>query len=134
MENAYLIKRRQLKQGVIEKDPPKEKKPIARQSEKAKAQAADEKKLFAADKDFYADIWNSSPHICQCGCKAKLGKEPLTLFFHHLLPKSQYPEFRHTPENIMILSPDCHSQVEVDIDKRPAVKARRDEVYKLLIG
>lgn len=46
MENAYLIKRRQLKQGVIAKDPPKERQPIPRQSEKKKAQVQDEKKVL----------------------------------------------------------------------------------------
>jgi 5-methylcytosine-specific restriction endonuclease McrA len=114
---------------------PKEKKkplPIAKQSEKAKAKVAEEKALFAADKDFYLEIWIASPHVCQ-ECNKKLGKEPLTLFFHHLVPKSSHPAFRHTPENIMILCPDCHSQAEADLDKVPKVKQRRDEVEKLLI-
>lgn len=113
--------------------PPKEKKPLNRENAKTKAKKADNLKLFAADKEFYADVWNASPHRCgECNCK--LGKEPLTLFFHHLLPKSQYPQFRHTHENIMILCPDHHAQAETDLDKVPKVKARRAEVEKLLLA
>lgn len=129
----YLLKRRLLKQGLRDPDPKKEKTPMRRQSEKAKAKEADDRKLFAADKEFYAEIWLASPHVCfECG--KKLGKEPLTLFFHHLLAKAHYPEFRHTPENIAILCPDDHQQAEMDLDKVPKVKARREEVYKLLIN
>lgn len=131
MESQYLIKRRQLKQGVIAPDPKKEKKPIARQSDKAKAQAADEKKLFSADKDFYADIWNSSPHICQCGCKAKLGKEPLTTMFHHVLFKSVRPDLRHVTENIMLLHPDCHYQYHSNPDLKPVIQARVKDLEKI---
>lgn len=115
---------------------PKEKKlpqPIARMSEKKKAQLGAEKKLFQEDKEFYAEIWSCSPHVCQA-CNKNLGREPLTLFFHHLLPKDIYDQFRHTPENIMILCPDCHTQAETLLDHAPKVKARRDEVAKLLLG
>jgi len=133
MLTNYMQRRQGLKNGTREPDPKKEKTPMRRQSEKAKAKEGEDKKLFAADKEFYADIWNASPHVCyECG--KKLGKEPLTLFFHHLLPKSHYPEFRHTPENIAILCPDDHQQAETDLDKVPRVKARREEVYKTLIN
>jgi 5-methylcytosine-specific restriction endonuclease McrA len=133
MQSEYLQRLQGLKNGTFEKAPPKERKPIPRVSEKKKAMQAIEKALFAADKEFYADLWANSPHKCQqCGCG--LGREPLTLFFHHLLPKSTYPQFRHTPENIMILCRDCHAQAETNIDKVPKVKARRNEVVKLLLG
>lgn len=115
---------------------PREKKvqqPIAKMSEKKKKQLGDEKKLFQEDKEFYAEIWSCSPHVCQ-DCNKNLGREPLTLFFHHLLPKDIYDQFRHTPENIMILCPDCHTQAETLLDHAPKLKARRDEVVKLLLG
>ena len=127
-----MIKRREILLGIREPDPKKEKKPIVKVSEKKKAQQKEERELFAADKEFYAEIWLASPHTCQ-NCGKNLGKEPLTTFFHHLLPKKPYPEFRHTPENIMILCPDCHTQAETFLDHLPKVKARRDEVMKILI-
>lgn len=116
------------------RDEPKVKKKytIPKVSQKRKRQIEQDKQTFEADKEFYLEIWLASPHVCQCGCNKKLGKEPLTLFFHHLLEKRNYPQFRHTPENIMILSPDCHQQAEADMDKIPKVRQRRNEVAKLL--
>lgn len=131
--SQYMLQRQGLKNGTREKDRPKAKQPLRQVSEKKKKEQKDDKALFAADKEFYAEIWNSSPHICQ-ECGKKLGKEPLTLFFHHLLPKRSHPEFRHTHENVMVLCPDCHSQVESDIDKVPRVKVRTAEVAKLLLN
>lgn len=133
MLTNYMQRRQGLKNGTREPDPKKMPKPIARVSEKAKAKAGEDKKLFAEDKEFYLEIWVASPHVCQC-CGNKLGKEPLTLFFHHLLPKAVYPQFRHTPENIMILCPDCHTQAEVDLDKVPKVRIRTNEARALLLG
>lgn len=114
---------------------PKAKKPpapIAKVSEKRKTQIVEDKKTTALDKEFYAEIWASSPHKCE-ECGKNLGKEPMTIFFHHLLEKRNYGEFRYTPENIMILCPDHHTQAETDIDKVPKVKARRTQVEKLLL-
>lgn len=114
---------------------PKEKKlpqPIAKVSEKKKKLLGEEKKQFQEDKEFYAEIWSCSPHVCQ-DCNKNLGREPLTLFFHHLLPKDIYDQFRHTPENIMILCGDCHSQAETFIDRVPKVVARRNIAIKELL-
>lgn len=123
---AFIEAGRPLKQKV--------KKPIAKVSAKRKLQIVEDKVLFEKDKEFYREVWNASPHVCQCGCKRYLGKEPLTTFFHHLLPKSIYPQFRHTFENIMILHPDDHSQAESNIDKLPEVKRRTIEAEKNLLN
>lgn len=122
---------RALKNAALE---PKIKKAysIPKISEKRKKQIEENKDLAALDKNFYAEIWNSSPHKCQ-NCNCKLPKEPLTIFFHHLLEKRNYPQLRHVPENIMILCPDCHAQAEADIDKTPKVKVRRSQVEKTLL-
>lgn len=130
VNDPNVLDRLQRARQKKEKKPPT---PIASVSEKKKKVLAEEKKLFAADKDFYAEVWAASPHICQ-ECLTKLGREPLTLFFHHLLEKRNHPEFRHTHENVMILCPDCHTQAESDIDKTPKVRERRNEVIKLLLN
>jgi len=124
-----------LQHGKLHGFPAKEKKryTIPKVSAKRKLKIEDEKILFEQDKIFYKEIWDASPHMCQCGCKRKLGKEPLTTFFHHLLPKAIYPEFRHTKENIMILHPEDHNQVHSNIDKLPEVKRRTEEAEKLLL-
>lgn len=120
-------------QRIVASLKPKEKKPIAKRSKKALAKIDEEKELAAADKEFYHSVWIASPHKCQCGCGVNLGKEPLKTMFHHVLPKSSYPQFRHLPENIMILHPDCHTSVEVSLDNRPIVKLRKQELLKLLL-
>lgn len=42
--------------------------------------------------------------------------------FHHLLFKSQYPEYKFEKWNIVLICENCHSQVHVNIDKTPRVK------------
>jgi len=112
---------------------PKKKYTIPKMSAKRLAKVEAEKNLFELDKIFYKEVWDASPHVCS-ECGKKLGKEPLTIFFHHLLRKVKYPEFRHTPENIAVLCPDCHTQAETDLGKTPKTKKRTDEARKLLLG
>lgn len=130
MDRAENIRR--LKEQAKE---PKAKKyyQIPKVSEKRKKQILADKDLLAADKEFYNEIWLASSHECQCGCKAKLGKEPLLTFFHHLLFKSKYPHLRHVPENIMLLHPDCHNSYHTNPDTRPEVKHRQSEASRLLL-
>lgn len=111
--------------------PEKKKYTIPKVSAKRAAKIEEDKQTFEQDKIFYKEVWDASPHVCQ-ECSKKLGKEPLTLFFHHLLPKRNFPQFRHTPENIIILCADCHQQAETDLDKVPAVRRRTNEVAALL--
>ena len=130
---AQVYKGKEPTAKVVASLKPKEPKQLRKQSDKAKAQVVEDKAQHEADKLFYAGIWEVSPHVCQCGCKKKLGKEPLFQFFHHLLPKQSFPQFRHEEINIIILHPDCHTAVENSIDNRPIVKKRRAEVEKILL-
>jgi 5-methylcytosine-specific restriction endonuclease McrA len=106
---------------------------IPKVSEKRKKQIEADKQTFEKDKEFYKEIWLASPHSCQCGCSRRLGKEPMTTFFHHLLFKAKYPQFRHTPENIMILHPECHNAYHAMSDSRPEIVRRAKEAEKLLL-
>lgn len=107
---------------------------IPKQSAKAKARVQADMGMHSLDKSFYSEVWSASPHMCQCGCKTKLGPEPLTTYFHHLLEKQSYPQFRHTEENIMILATDCHKAInDGGLDKRPEVKRRTAVALKLLL-
>lgn len=121
-------------QKAREKKPPKTKKPIRKVSAKKAAQQKEEKILFELDKSFYAEHWAACPHKCEA-CGRNLGKEPLTTFFHHALPKGQarFEAFRHVHENIIVLCPDCHTQAETFMDAIPYVKKRTEEIYKLLM-
>jgi len=77
---------------------------------------------IVSDADFYMEIWEEREHKCFETGKPLTG-EPLTLYFHHLLGKAKYPQYRHEKWNIVLLHPDAHSQVETFIDKCPRVKA-----------
>jgi 5-methylcytosine-specific restriction endonuclease McrA len=81
------------------------------------------KERWAKDVSFYKELWEKSNKKCQV-TGTYLGLEPLTTYFHHCLPKSKYPQYRWCPWNIMILHPQVHDQVEIDIDKVPMVKER----------
>lgn len=104
---------------------------IPKVSAKRAKKILEQKVTLEADKEFYKAIWAASPHRCQCGCAAKLGKQPLTTMFHHLLFKSKYPDLRHTAENIMILHPACHNAYHSNPLNRPEVIRRQQEVLKL---
>jgi 5-methylcytosine-specific restriction endonuclease McrA len=106
---------------------------IAKVSPKRKKLLEDQKILQKQDEEFYKEVYAASPHKCQ-NCDCGLPKTPSNFLFHHILPKAKYPEFRHTPENIMILCLSCHSKAETNIDFAPRIKQRRNEVEKLLLS
>lgn len=116
-------------------DEPKPKKAyqIPKVSKKKQKQLEAQKDMIKLDHEFYEAHWRACPHRCE-QCNLNLGKEPLTIFFHHALPKRNYPQFRHTHENIIILCGNCHIQAETDIDKVPAVKKRTEEIEKKLLN
>lgn len=121
---------RRLKEQANEPKPKKQ-YVIPKVSKKRQKKLEEKKDMIKQDHEFYEEHWRACPHKCeQCGLN--LGKEPLTIFFHHALPKRNYPQFRHTHENLIVLCGNCHSQTEADIDKVPIVKRRTAEIEKLL--
>jgi hypothetical protein len=112
---------------------PKEPYKIPKQSAKKKAGKDEEKSLSKLDDIFYEEIWQASPHVCQCGCNTKLTSPWKRSYFHHLLPKQSYPLFRHVAENVMLLTPEHHDQAEKKIKSMPLVEKRKAEVIKLLL-
>lgn len=104
----------------------KKKYVIPKVSKKRQKKLEEQKELSKLDEAFYKEVWAASPHKCQnCGCK--LPRTPYNWMFHHLLEKRNYPQYRHVPENIMILCLECHSKAETNIDFAPNVKNRRIE-------
>ena len=78
---------------------------------------------------FFLRIWGSRPHFSEVSGDY-LGKEPLTVFFHHILPKEKYPQAAMDEENIILLTLQEHDQVEMDMYRYEEVNNRRE---KLLI-
>jgi hypothetical protein len=56
---------------------------------------------------------------------AYLGKEPMSTYFHHILPKEKYPDACLDEENIILLTLDEHTQVEMDIYRYEEINNRR---------
>lgn len=51
------------------------------------------------------------------GKESEVSYKPLygdlnSCWFHHILPKSKYPELRYCPDNIIMLTPEEHEEVE----------------------
>lgn len=78
---------------------------------------------------FFLRIWNKRPHHSQVSMDY-LGKEPLSVFFHHILSKEKYPQAEHDEENIILLTLEEHDNVEKDMYKYPEVNRRRELLKK----
>ena len=79
--------------------------------------------------EFFVEIWNERPHKSEVS-GTYLGNEPLSTFFHHILPKNKYPEARLDEENIILLTLNEHDQVESDIYRFEEVNKRREQLIK----
>ncbi len=87
-----------------------------------------EKKAFRAMMlSVFMDIWHERKHNSEVSGRW-LGKEPLTIFFHHILPKSKYPEAALDMENIILLTFEEHQKVEADPKCFEEVNKRREQL------
>ena len=73
---------------------------------------------------FFLQIWTKRKHYSEISGDY-LGKEPLTIFFHHILPKEKFPQAKFDEDNIILLTFDEHNNVEGDIYKYEEVNERR---------
>lgn len=80
------------------------------------------------DKQFYMKIWMAREHKSEISA-TYLGKEPKSTYFHHILPKKKFPEFRHKEENILLVTFEEHSIIENGVKIYPILK----EKYKRLL-
>jgi hypothetical protein len=75
-------------------------------------------------RDFFLQVWRKRSHHSEVSGKY-LGSEPLTVFFHHILPKEKYPQAALDEENIILLTLEEHDQVEMDVYRYEEVNDRR---------
>ena len=66
--------------------------------------------------EFFLQIWSKRKHYSQVSGDY-LGKEPLSVFFHHILSKEKYPHVKLDEENIILLTLDEHTNIENDMYK-----------------
>lgn len=81
------------------------------------------------DHAFFKDIWKKRPHKSEVSGRY-LGGEALSVYFHHILPKNKYPEFRLDEENIILLTIDEHANVEADMYRYEKINTIRDYLKK----
>lgn len=80
-----------------------------------------------AMRNFFMEIWKERIHESEVS-GAYLGKEALSTFFHHILPKVKYPELAYDKSNIILLTLDEHTNVEADMYRYEEVNRRRIEL------
>ena len=78
-------------------------------------------------RELFLDIWKKRKHHSEVS-GVYLGKEPMSTYFHHILPKEKYPEACFDEDNIVLLTLDEHTNVESDMYKYPEVNKRRDQL------
>ena len=87
------------------------------------------KKEIEEMQEFFLKIWKKRLHYSEISMDY-LGTEPLSTFFHHILPKNKYPEAAFDEENIILLTLNEHDQVESDIYRFEEINKRREQLKK----
>jgi len=80
-------------------------------------------------REMFLNIWKKRAHKSEVS-DSYLGKEPMSTYFHHILPKNKYPEACLDEENIILLTLEEHSNVENDMYKYEEVNKRRNHLLK----
>ena len=76
---------------------------------------------------FFKEIWKERKHYSEVSGEY-LGSEALSTFFHHILPKSKYPDVAYDKSNIILLTLPEHESVENDMYRFEEVNRRRIEL------
>ena len=109
----------------------KPRKPLPKTSSKfaKKLDKSDEEiRKISEMREFFLQIWSRRSHHSEVSGRW-LGKEPLTVFFHHILPKEKYPEAALDEQNIILLTLEEHEQVEMDMYRYEEI----NNIRKLLL-
>jgi hypothetical protein len=102
-------------------------KPIQKRTFKQLSKEIEKKLTTHKMFEFFISYWKKSDKKSAVSGKF-LGKEPLSVFFHHILPKEKYPEACLDEENIILLTLEEHSNVENDMYKYEEVNKRRNHL------
>lgn len=79
--------------------------------------------------NLFLEIWKERKHHSEVS-GTYLGKEPLSVFFHHILPKEKFPSEALKKDNIILLTLQEHSDVENNYQKFPEINRRRELLIK----
>lgn len=95
----------------------------------AKRDAFVQKTKIETMRNFFLEIWKERKHYSEVSGDY-LGKEPLSTFFHHILPKEKYPDEAYDKSNIILLTFSEHESVENDMYKYDIINEKRKELMK----
>ena len=77
--------------------------------------------------ELFMNIWKTRRHYSEVS-GTYLGREALSVYFHHILPKNKYPELCLDEENIILLTLHEHEAVEMNMYKYEEINKRRDKL------
>lgn len=80
--------------------------------------------------NMFLEIWEERVHKSEISGQW-LGREALTTMFHHILSKSMYKSAKFAKENIILLTPDEHTEVENGYKSFPEIEKRRKELLEI---
>ena len=78
-------------------------------------------------RDFFLQIWKKRLHLSELSGLPLVG-EPLSIYFHHILPKEKYPQAAFDEENIILLTWQEHDQVEMYPTRYEEINKRREQL------
>lgn len=82
---------------------------------------------YMLQREMFLNIWKKKKHYSEVS-GIYLGSEPMSTYFHHILPKEKFPEACLDEENIILLTLEEHSNVENDMYKFEKVNERREQL------
>jgi len=85
--------------------------------------------IHRKNSDFFLEIWHKKPHYSEVS-GTYLGKEPLTVFFHHILPKEKYKHAAFDEDNIILLTLEEHDNVERNMYKYEKINQMREDLLR----
>lgn len=100
---------------------------MIKRKKKTQEKINQERETKKAQNEFFLRIWKKRPHKSEVSSKF-LGHEPLSIFFHHIYEKVNYPDIRFEEDNIILLTWEEHDQVEMDMFRYPEINKRREEL------
>lgn len=92
---------------------------------KTKLKSFVDKEKINAMRNFFMEIWKTREHRSEVS-GTYLGSEPMSTYFHHIMPKEKYPELAYEESNIILLTLEEHSNVEADMYRYEEVNKRRE--------
>ena len=78
---------------------------------------------------FFLGIWSKRGHYSEISGE-KLFSPPSTLYFHHILLKSVHPQAKFDEANIILLLPEEHQNVHLNLQRYEEINRRREELLK----